>query len=429
MIERYSLPKMKAIWSEENKYRKWLDVEIAACEAHASLGVIPKDALAQIKQNADFDIDRIREIEIEVQHDVIAFLTSVNEFVGAPGKYIHFGMTSSDVVDTGLSLTMREAMDLLIEKASAFSALLREQAEKYRHTIMIGRTHGVHAEPITFGLKLLIWHNEMERNLTRLRDARENINVGMISGAVGTYANIDPEVERMVCKKLGLTPEAASNQVIQRDRHAQYMTALALTAASLEKFAMEIRGLQKTEVHEVEEPFGKGQKGSSAMPHKKNPVICERVCGLARLVRTNALAAMENIALWHERDISHSSVERVIIPDSTLALDYMLEKFTYVIEELNVYPENMDRNINATRGLIYSQRVLLALIDKGVSREDAYRIVQRNAMKVWDSQDDFLTLLKQDQDVTDALKREELDPLFDALYYVRHVDEIFNRKL
>ncbi|MFA5867096.1 MAG: adenylosuccinate lyase [Actinomycetota bacterium] len=429
MIDRYCLPEMKAVWSEENKYRKWLDVEIAACEAHAELGVIPRDALAAIKKNADFDVPRILDIEDEVQHDVIAFLTCVNEYVGSAGKYIHYGMTSSDVVDTGLSLTMREAMDIIIQKAAAFSALLRKQAEKYKNTIMIGRTHGVHAEPITFGLKLLIWHNEMERNLDRLRAAREDINVGMISGAVGTYANIDPRVEQMVCKKLGLTPEAASNQVIQRDRHAEYMVALALTASSLDKFATEIRALQKTEVREVEEPFGKGQKGSSAMPHKKNPVICERVCGLARLVRTNSLAAMDNVALWHERDISHSSVERVIVPDSTLALDYMLEKFTFVIRELAVYPENMQNNLGATRGLIFSQRVLLALIAKGVLREDAYRIVQRNAMAVWSGDDDFKAFLMKDQDVTDVLKPEELEPLFDAGYYVRHVDEIFNRKV
>lgn len=429
MIDRYSLPQMKAVWSEENKYRKWLDVEIAACEAHAELGVIPRDALEQIKKNADFDVPRILDIEDEVQHDVIAFLTCVNEYVGAAGKYIHYGMTSSDLVDTSLSLMMREAMDIIIDKAAEFSLLLFQQAEKHKHTIMIGRTHGVHAEPITFGLKLLIWHNEMERNLVRLRAARENINVGMISGAVGTYANIDPKVEQMVCKQLGLKPEAVSSQIIQRDRHAEYMTALALTAASLDKFATEIRALQKTEVREVEEPFGRGQKGSSAMPHKKNPVICERVCGMARLVRTNALASMENIALWHERDISHSSVERVIIPDSTLALDYMLEKFTFVIRGLAVYSENMEKNLGATRGLIFSQRVLLALIAGGVMREDAYKIVQRNAMAVWSGPDDFKTLLLKDQDVTDILKPADLEALFDAGYFVRHVEEIFNRKL
>lgn len=429
MIDRYSLPQMKAVWSEENKYRKWLDVEIAACEAHTELGVIPRDAMEQIKKNADFDVPRILDIEDEVQHDVIAFLTCVNEYVGAAGKYIHYGMTSSDLVDTSLSLMMREAMDIIIDKAGAFSLLLFQQAEKYKNTIMIGRTHGIHAEPITFGLKLLIWHNEMERNLVRLRAARENINVGMISGAVGTYANIDPKVEQMVCKQLGLKPEAVSNQIIQRDRHAEYMTALALTAASLEKFATEIRALQKTEVREVEEPFGRGQKGSSAMPHKKNPVICERVCGMARLVRTNALASMENVALWHERDISHSSVERVIIPDSTMALDYMLEKFTFVIRGLVVYPENMEKNLGATRGLIFSQRVLLALIAGGVMREDAYKIVQRNAMAVWSGPDDFKTLLLKDQDVTDVLKPADLEALFDAGYFVRHVEEIFNRKL
>lgn len=428
MIARYTLPEMGSIWSDQNKYQKWLDIEIAVCEAQTALEIIPKEALAEIKANAQFDMERIEEIEAEVQHDVIAFLTCVNEFVGAAGKYIHFGMTSSDVVDTGLSLQMREAMDLLINKAGVFSALLGEQAEKYKDTIMIGRTHGIHAEPITFGLKFLIWHNEMDRNLARLRAAREVINVGMISGAVGTYANFDPSVEMAVCRKLGLKPEPVSNQVIQRDRHAEYMNALAVTAATLEKIALEIRGLQKTEVREVEEPFAKGQKGSSAMPHKKNPVIAERVCGLARLVRTNALAATENVALWHERDISHSSVERVIVPDSTILLDYMLEKMIYVMGNLAVYPENMKKNLEETHGLIYSQRVLLALVAKGVSREDAYKIVQRNALKAWDGEEDFRVLLEKDPEVAEVLKPDELAPLFDAAYYVRHVDEIFSRR-
>ncbi len=427
MIERYSLSPMRDVWGEQNKYQAWLDVELAACEAHAKLGVIPADALAEIKKNAAFDVSRILEIEEEVQHDVIAFLTCVNEYVGPAGKFVHFGMTSSDVVDTGLSLQMRQAMDLLIEKTESFRRILRDQAEKHKHTTMIGRTHGIHAEPITFGLKLLIWHNEMERNLKRLHAARQVISVGMISGAVGTYANIDPQVEQMVCKQLGLEPEIASNQVIQRDRHAEYMSAMALTAASLEKFATEIRALQKTEVREVEEPFGKGQKGSSAMPHKKNPVICERVCGLARLVRTNALAALENVALWHERDISHSSVERIIIPDTTLALFYMLDKFAFVMKELVVYPENMERNLYATKGLIYSQRVLLALVEKGFSREDAYKIVQRNAMRVWDGPDDFLTLLLKDPEVAESILEDELTELFESSYYTRHVDEIFER--
>jgi adenylosuccinate lyase len=428
MIERYCLPAMSRVWGEENKYQKWLDVEIAACEAHAELGVIPKKALDEIKRNAAFDAGRILEIETTVQHDVIAFLTCVNEYVGASGKHIHYGMTSSDVVDTGLALQMREAMDILIGKTEELSGVLADQAQKHKNTIMIGRSHGVHAEPITFGLKLLIWRNETERNLTRLRAARETISVGMISGAVGTYANIDPKVEQMVCKKLGLRPEAASNQVIQRDRHAEYMSAMALSAASLEKFATEIRALQKTEVREVEEPFGKGQKGSSAMPHKKNPVICERVCGLARLVRTNALAALENVALWHERDISHSSVERIIVPDTTLALYYMLDKFTFVMRDLVIYPDAMERNLNLTRGLIFSQRVLLALINKGISREDAYKIVQKNAMRVWDGDDDFKALLLKDADVLEAVKPEEIEELFDAGYYIRHVDEIFKRK-
>ncbi len=427
MIERYTSRPMREIWSDQNKYRKWLDIELAACEVHARLGIIPKDALDEIKANASFDTKRIDEIEEEVQHDVIAFLTSVSESVGPSSRYIHYGMTSSDVLDTGLSLLMRDAMDLIIGQVEDLVKVLRDRTEEFKDTIMIGRTHGVHAEPITFGLKLLLWSFEMERNLRRLIKARDVISFGKISGAVGTYANIETEVERSVCEAVGLKPAAASNQVLQRDRHAEYMSALAITASSLDKFASEIRHLQKTEVREVEEPFGPGQKGSSAMPHKRNPVICERICGLSRVVRSNTQAAYENVALWHERDISHSSVERVIVPDSTILVDYMLRKFNYVMANLLVYPENMTRNLNATGGLFNSQRVLLALIGKGVTREDAYTLVQRSAMEAWEKGVAFKDLLLKDQEVGKYLSPEELEGLFDVNYYIRRIDEILKR--
>ncbi len=427
MIDRYTSRQMREVWSDENKYRKWLDIEIAACEVHTKLGLIPKDALGEIKAKAAFDTKRIDEIEEEVQHDVIAFLTSVAENVGPSSKYIHYGMTSSDVVDTGLSLLMRDAIDLLIGQTEELIKGLRSRAQEFKDTVMIGRTHGIHAEPITFGLKLLLWSFEMERNLKRLQRARDVISYGKISGAVGTYANIEIEVERSVCEELGLKPAKVSSQVLQRDRHAEYISALAITASSLDKFASEIRHLQRTEVREVEEPFTSGQKGSSAMPHKRNPVICERICGLSRIVRSNAQAAYENVALWHERDISHSSVERVIVPDSTILLDYMLRKFVYVMKNLLVYPENMSRNLNATGGLFNSQRVLLALITKGMTREEAYKLVQKNAMTGWEEGVSFKELLLKDKEVSEHLSPEELDELFDINYYIRRIDEILKR--
>lgn len=427
MIERYGLPRMSAVWSDENKYRIWLAIELAAVEANAELGRIPKDAAAEIKAKAGFDVARIDEIEAEVQHDVIAFLTSVSEHIGPESKYVHFGMTSSDVVDTGLSLIMKEAADLILEAAAELTDALHRRAKEFKDTLTIGRTHGVHAEPVTFGLKLLLWTLEMRRNLERIERAKDVIGYGKISGAVGTYANIDPEVERLVCEKLGLKSAPVSNQVLQRDRHAEYMSALAITASSLDKFATEIRHLQRTEVREVEEPFTAGQKGSSAMPHKRNPVICERISGLARVVRANAQAAYEDIVLWHERDISHSSVERFIIPDSTGLVYYMLEKFIYIIKNMQVRPENMRRNLEMTGGLFGSQRVLLALVDKGMTREDAYRVVQKNAMEGWRSGKPFRDLVGSDAEVAKRLTSEELDELFDTGYFVRHVDEIFRR--
>lgn len=427
MIPRYTRPEMGAVWSEDNKFSKWLDVEIAACEAQAELGVIPAEALGEIKSKAAFDVDRINEIEAEVQHDVIAFLTSVAEKVGPASKFIHFGMTSSDVVDTALSLQMRQAMELLIPAAADLTELLRQKALDYKTTFMVGRTHGIHAEPTTFGLKLLLWYFEMKRNLDRLDLAKKIISVGKISGAVGNYANINPQVEIMVCAKLGLTAAEVSTQVLQRDRHAQLLTTLAIVGASLEKFATEIRSLQRTDILEVEEPFAKGQKGSSAMPHKRNPVITERICGLARLLRSNAMAALENVALWHERDISHSSAERVIIPDSTILLDYMLAKFIEVMKGLVVYPDNMMSNLNRTGGLVFSQRVLLALIEKGAVREDAYKMVQRNAMSAWRERSDFRQNLINDAEVGKYLSDEEIAACFDLEYYQKNVDLIFQR--
>ncbi|MDO8885608.1 adenylosuccinate lyase [Candidatus Oleimmundimicrobium sp.] len=427
MIERYSLPKMKSIWSLENKYQKWLDIEILACEAQAKLEIIPNEAVSDIKNKARFDIKRIDEIEEEVHHDVIAFLTSVSENVGPASKYIHYGMTSSDVVDTGLSVLMKEAIEFLIEDAKNLKTVLKKRAIEYKDTIMIGRSHGVHAEPITFGLKFALWAFEMERNIKRLKSARDVISYGKISGVVGTYANIDPFVESYVCEKLGLKPASASTQVLQRDRHAEYMCTLAVVASSLDKFALEIRHLQRTEVLEAEEPFAKGQKGSSAMPHKKNPIICERICGLARIMRSNAQAAMENVALWHERDISHSSVERVIIPDSTILLDYMFHKMIQVMQGLKVYPENMKTNLEKTHGLFFSQRVLLALIEKGMLREDAYKVVQQCAMKTWQEKVDFKKVLLADGEVKKFLNEEDLNKIFDYSYYLRNIDKVFER--
>lgn len=427
MIPRYSLPQMKSIWEDENKYSKWLKIEILACEAQAKLGNIPAEAVVEIKSKAKFNPDRIAEIEKEVRHDVVAFLTNLAEYIGPASKYIHFGMTSSDVLDTTLALQMREAADILIEDVKKFIKILQRRAKEHKDTTMIGRTHGVHAEPITFGLKLAQWVFEMKRNLIRLERAKETISYGKISGAVGTYANIDPSVEGYVCDKLNLKPAEVSTQILQRDRHAEYLTTLAIVAASLDKFATEIRNLQRTDVLEVEEPFAEGQKGSSAMPHKRNPIICERICGLARVIRSNAQAALENVALWHERDISHSSVERVIIPDSTILLDYILNKFAKIMDGLVVYPKNMKKNLEKTRGLIFSQRVLLALIQKGVSREEAYQLVQHNAMKSWREGSDFQELLVEDKRVREHLSPGEINECFDLQYYLRNVGVIFKR--
>lgn len=427
MITRYTLPEMGQVWSEENRFRKWLEVEIAACEAWAELGVVPWEAVGEIKAKADFDVQRIKEIERVTRHDVIAFLTCVQENVGEAARFIHLGMTSSDVVDTALSLLLKEAGKKLLKRLERLREVLIRLALQHRKTLMIGRTHGIHAEPTTFGLKMLLWTAETERNIERLGRAVERVSVGKISGAVGTYANLDPRVEALTCTRLGLRPARVSTQVLQRDRHAEYLTAIAITGASVEKFAVEIRGLQRTEIREVEEPFRPGQKGSSAMPHKRNPIIAERLSGLARILRGNAIAAMENVALWHERDISHSSVERVIIPDSTILLDYMLFKLTELLEGLNVYPENMRRNLERTGGQVFSQRVLLTLVEKGLSREDAYLLVQRNAMESWQTGRPLKELLEADPQVVKVLPPQELDSIFDYGYFLQRVDEIYRR--
>ena len=426
MIDRYSRPKMKAVWSDENKYDKWLQVELAACEAWADEGVIPRDDMEKLRY-ARYSIDRLNEIFQRTRHDVTAFLRSITEGLGEEGRWIHLGLTSSDVMDTALSLQLVGASELLADDIGALLEVLGSRALEFKDTSMMGRTHGVHAEPITFGLKLALWWDEMRRNQDRLTQAKNMISVGKISGAVGTHATVSPSVEEKVCSRLGLEVAPVSNQIIQRDRHAQFVTTLALIAASLEKFATEIRGLQRTEVREVEEPFGEGQTGSSAMPHKRNPELTERVCGLARLIRGHALTALENVALWGERDISHSSAERLIIPDSCLALDYILDLFTGVMKGLRVYPERMRENMELTRGLLFSQRVLLALVEKGLSRETAYNLVQTNSMKAWDEDKDFRDLLRADPEVTVKIPEKELDGLFDYKYYTRYVDDVFSR--
>jgi len=418
---------MGAVWTEEKKYRTWLQVELAACEAMAEQGLIPREAYEVIREKADFSIDRIHEIEREVRHDVIAFLTSVGEFVGPESRYIHLGMTSSDVLDTALALQLKEAGELLLAGIDRLLAVLRDKAHEYRDCPMIGRSHGIHAEPITFGLKLAIWYDEVKRQRRRFLLALEDVSVGNISGAVGTFANIPPAIEEAVCRKLGLRPAPASSQIIQRDRHAAFFTALALLAGSIEKFATEIRHLQRTEVGEAEEFFHAGQKGSSAMPHKRNPILSENLCGLARLVRANSLAAMENMPLWHERDISHSSVERVIAPDSTILVDFMLHRFSGVIGKLVVYPEKMARNLELTGGTIYSQGVLLALARRGVSREQAYRWVQRNAMHAFETGSSFKENLLRDQEVMAVLRPEEVEEIFNLKHHLRQVPVIFRR--
>jgi adenylosuccinate lyase len=426
MIERYSRPAMKKVWSDENKFDKWLQVEIAVCEAWAELGTIPGEEIPKIKK-ARFNMERFDEILKVTHHDVTAFLGSVAESLGEESRFVHLGLTSSDVMDTALSLQLLDATDILEKDVAGLVEALREKAIEHKRTLMMGRTHGVHAEPVTFGLKMALWTEEMKRNAHRLAEAKKAVGVGKISGAVGTYATVPPEVEEKACARLGLSPAPVSSQIIQRDRHAQFVTTLAIMASSLEKFATEIRGLQKTETLEAEEPFEKGQTGSSAMPHKRNPELCERVCGLARLVRGHALTSMENIALWHERDISHSSNERITLPDSCLVLDYILSIFTNVMKGLQVYPERMRENVELTRGLVFSQRVLLALIDKGLTRQQAYELVQRNAMRAWKDRTDFLELLKGDAEVTASLPAAELESLFDYQYYLKHVDAIFER--
>jgi adenylosuccinate lyase len=427
MIRRYTHPEMGAIWTEQRRYETWLDVELAAADAMAEAGLVPADAARELRAKASFDIGRIEEIEQTTQHDVIAFTTAVAEKVGPAARWLHFGLTSSDVVDTAQALQMREACDLIVKDITDLMEAVRARAEEHRRTPMIGRTHGVHAEPMTFGLKLALWYAELQRDLDRVLRARQVISVGKISGAVGTFAHLDPVIEASVCARLELQPAPVSSQIIQRDRHAELMSALAITAASLEKFALEIRGLQKTEIGEVEEPFGKGQKGSSAMPHKRNPVGCEQITGLARLVRANAMAAFENVALWHERDISHSSVERVILPDSFMALDHMLRRFTRIVRGMVVYPERMRENLNRSRGVVFSGTVLLELAKRGISREQAYEWVQRNAMRSFHEQKDFKSLLLADSDLTRVLSASEIEKAFDLNDQLRNVDAIFDR--
>jgi adenylosuccinate lyase len=427
MIERYTMPEIGAIWSDNNKLNNWLKIEIAACEGWARLGRIPAQAVEVIKERANFDVNRINEIEAEVRHDVIAFLTNVGEYVGDESKYIHLGLTSSDILDTGIALQMRDSADLILDKMEKLREVIKEKALQYKNTLCIGRTHGVHGEPTTFGLKMALWYTEMARNIKRLQQAREVIAYGAISGAVGNFAHLNPLVEEHVCEVLELKPCPVSTQVIQRDRHAQFVTTLAVCASSLEKMATEIRNLQRTDILEVEEPFRKGQKGSSAMPHKRNPMMSERVAGLSRVIRGNALAAMENVSLWHERDLTHSSVERVIIPDSCILLYYMLDKFTTVVKGLVVYEDNMAENIKKTQGLVFSQQLMLALVKKGILRESAYRMVQNNAMKSWNERLDFKELVLKDPEIMALVSSDEIDRIFDYGVYTANVDFIFKR--
>ncbi|MHC0039442.1 adenylosuccinate lyase [Pseudoneobacillus sp. C159] len=427
MIDRYTRPEMGAIWTEENRFQAWLEVEILACEAWAELGVIPKQDVAKLREQASFDINRIKEIEEETRHDVVAFTRAVSETLGEEKKWVHYGLTSTDVVDTALSYLIKQANTILRKDLETFVEILKQKAQEHKYTVMMGRTHGVHAEPTTFGLKLALWHEEMKRNLERFNGAAAGIEVGKISGAVGTYANIDPFVEQYVCEKLGLQAAPISTQTLQRDRHAQYMSTIALIATSIEKFAVEVRSLQKSETREVEEYFAKGQKGSSAMPHKRNPIGSENMTGIARVIRGYMMTAYENVPLWHERDISHSSAERIIIPDATIALNYMLNRFGNIVKNLTVFPENMKRNMDRTLGLIYSQRVLLALIDKGFSREEAYDTVQPKAMEAWEKQVPFRSLIEADPTITTQLTPEEMADCFDYKYHLQHVDTIFER--
>ena len=428
MIARYSRPAMARVWSDESKLARWLEVELAALDGWASVGAVPEEAAQEIRARAEAPTpERVAEIEERTQHDVAAFVDAVAEPLGPVGRWFHFGLTSSDVLDTALSLQIREAGALILEDIERALAAVLEQAERHRRTLMMGRTHGVHAEPTTFGLKLAGWAWELDRDRTRVERALEGLRVGKLSGAVGTYSAIDPEVERLACERLGLEPAPSSTQILQRDRHAELLAALAVTAASLEKFALEIRHLARTEVREVEEPFGRGQKGSSAMPHKRNPIVAERICGLARVVRGAALVGLENVALWHERDISHSSAERVVVPDAFLALDYMLDRFAWLVEGLVVRPERMRRNLEASHGLFFSQRLLLALVESGLERSTAYELVQRNAMRAWEEEQDFPDLVRSDSAISAQLDAAALDAVFDLEAYTRHVDVVFDR--
>jgi adenylosuccinate lyase len=427
MIERYTLPEMGALWTEQSKFQKWLEVEIAVCEVHAEMGTIPRDALEQIKARATFSVERINEIEKTTNHDVIAFTTNLAENIGEAARFVHYGLTSSDVVDTANALLLRSACDILLQKIEALLEVLKSRALEFKHTPQIGRTHGIHAEPTSFGLTFALWYDEMRRDRDRLRRARETVSVGKISGAVGTFALLDPEVEEKVCALLGLKPAPVSTQIIQRDCYAEYLCTLAIIASSLDKFALNIRHWQRTEVGEAQERFTVGQKGSSAMPHKRNPIISERICGIARVIRGHSLVGLENVALWHERDISHSSAERVVLPDSSIALDYILHKATSLISGLVVHPDRMLENLQLTRGLVFSGQLLLALTQKGVSRESAYEWVQRNAMKVWDQNENFKELLQQDPDIKLHLSATEIEGAFGYDSYLRNVDRIFSR--
>ena len=427
MIERYTRPEMGAIWTEENRFNAWLEVEILACEAWAELGDIPKADVQLIREKASFNINRIKEIEEDTRHDVVAFTRAVSETLGEERKWVHYGLTSTDVVDTALSYLIKQANDILLRDLERFLIVLKDKAREHKNTVMMGRTHGVHAEPTTFGLKLALWYEEMKRNIERFKRASEGVQVGKISGAVGTYANIDPFVEKYVCEKLGLTASPISTQTLQRDRHADYLSTLALIASSIEKFAVEIRSLQKSETREVEEFFAKGQKGSSAMPHKRNPIGSENMTGIARVIRGYMMTAYENVPLWHERDISHSSAERIILPDATIALNYMLNRFGNIVKNLTVFPDNMKRNMDRTLGLIYSQRVLLALIDTGMAREEAYDTVQPKAMEAWEKQVHFRQLIEAEEKITSRLSPAQIDDCFDYNHHLKHVDMIFER--
>jgi adenylosuccinate lyase len=427
MIDRYTLPEMGALWSEETKFQKWLDVEIAVCEVHAEMGTIPRDALEQIKSRAKFSVARINEIEKTTDHDVIAFTTNLAESIGEASRFVHYGLTSSDVVDTANALLLRDACDLLLKKIDPLLDVLKRRALEFEHTPQIGRTHGIHAEPTSFGLTFALWYDETRRNRERLMKARGTVAVGKISGAVGAFAHLDPQVEDKVCARLGLKAAPVSTQIIQRDNYAEYLCTLAIIASSLDKFALQIRHWQRTEVREAQEKFKRGQKGSSAMPHKRNPILSERICGMARVVRANSIVGLENVALWHERDISHSSAERVVLPDSSIITDYILQKMTSLIDGLVVYPERMLENLNATHGSIFSGQLLLALTQAGASREDAYELVQRNAMKAWDEGKDLKTLVSADQEITALLSADEIDRVFSLDTYLRNVDQIFAR--